>query len=93
MAKVSTVMIAMAVLSIAVGTAAPCFAAAQTDQHAQANSMDATAANPSEDRYSAPIGHRQPRPQDLPRGVIKDEGKIGDWQRNFDQQLNICRAC
>jgi hypothetical protein len=47
----------------------------------------------SADRHQAPIGHRQPRPQDLPPDVRQREGTVPATQRDFDQQLNICRGC
>ena len=50
------------------------------------------------EREQAPIGHRQPRPQDLPPSVQREEsqgsapqGDITD--RRIDQQLQICRGC
>jgi hypothetical protein len=47
----------------------------------------------SELRYQAPIGARQPRPQDLPPGVLRDEGHATESQRAFDKSLEICRHC
>ena len=47
-------------------------------------------------RDRAPIGHRQPRPQDLPPGVRRDErGTIGPTseERELDKKLEICRRC
>jgi hypothetical protein len=44
-------------------------------------------------RQQAPIGHRQPRPQDLPPSVRQHEGGVSPRQRDFDQQLYICRGC
>ena len=42
--------------------------------------------------WPAPVGHRQPRPSDLPPGVRKDEGAITPGQRQIDDSLNICRC-
>jgi hypothetical protein len=44
-------------------------------------------------RYKAPIGARQPRPRDLPEGVLRDEGHVAPSQRDFDKSLQICRDC
>lgn len=48
---------------------------------------------PSDERYKAPIGHRQPRPQDLPPSVSRDEGNVSSSQRDLDRSLQICRNC
>ena len=42
--------------------------------------------------WPAPVGHRQPRRQDLPPAVSKDEGAITPGQRDFDASLDICRC-
>jgi hypothetical protein len=44
-------------------------------------------------RLQAPIGARQPRPQDLPATVLRDEGRATASQRKFDKSLEICRDC
>jgi hypothetical protein len=46
-------------------------------------------------RLEAPIGHRQPRPQDLPSRAPQDENNARDVNRNFDvsPEINICRGC
>jgi hypothetical protein len=44
-------------------------------------------------RLRAPIGARQPRPQDLPPAVLRDEGHVNPSQRDFDSSLQICRGC
>ena len=47
----------------------------------------------TEERFEAPIGHRQPTTEDLPQNVLRDEGTVTQNQRNLDKQLNICRDC
>jgi hypothetical protein len=49
----------------------------------------------TEGRAQAPIGHRQPRPQDLPADVRREEGGIvrSPADRDLDQKLQICRDC
>jgi hypothetical protein len=37
--------------------------------------------------------NHQPRQQDLPPAVLRDEGHIAPSQRDFDQSLQICRPC
>ncbi len=46
----------------------------------------------------APVGHRQPRPQDLPPSVLRNEGGGANRggvnaDRLLDQQLQICKGC
>jgi hypothetical protein len=44
-------------------------------------------------RLKAPIGHRQPRLQDLPPNVRRDEGRTTIDERALDEKLKICRQC
>ena len=46
-------------------------------------------------RLEAPVGHRQPRPQDLPSRAPQDENNARDVNRNFEvsPEINICRGC
>jgi hypothetical protein len=46
-------------------------------------------------RNEAPIGHRQPRVQDLPSGVPRDEDRMKADQDALDKKLegSICRGC
>ena len=73
---------------IAFVAVAGCLAQDAPDPHAPPRSLAH-----SEDRYKAPIGHRQSRPQDLPASVLRNEGTVQEWQRDFDKQLNVCRDC
>jgi hypothetical protein len=46
----------------------------------------------------APVGHRQPRPQDLPPSIRRDEGGGAssggvNADRQLDQELQICKGC
>ena len=45
----------------------------------------------------APVGHRQPRPQDLPPSVLREEGGANrggvNPDRQLDQELQICKGC
>jgi hypothetical protein len=41
----------------------------------------------------ASVGHRQPRRADLPSAVQRDENMNAASERQFDQQLQICRGC
>jgi hypothetical protein len=68
-------------------------AMAQPDAAAQTEKPNATQSPRDEARYKAPIGHRQPRPQDLPLGVANDEDRSVASQRKFDKKLEICRNC
>lgn len=46
-------------------------------------------------RNEAPIGHRQPRVQDLPANVQRDQDKATAEQDALDKKLenSICRGC
>jgi hypothetical protein len=46
-------------------------------------------------RGQAPIGHRQPRPRDLPPNVLRDEGGgvRSPVDQELDQKMQICRGC
>jgi cell division protein FtsN len=44
-------------------------------------------------RMEAPVGHRQPRPQDLPPAVLREEGERSPAQKELDEKLQICRGC
>src|SRR5215470_16621302 len=69
---------------------------------AQSNQPSATsprAADPSaansggtgtEGRAQAPVGHRQPRAQDVPSNASRDEGREFEAERELDQKLQIC---
>jgi hypothetical protein len=68
-----------------------CLAADQSNQSAQANSV-----RPQDQHFRAPIGHRQPRQQDLPSSVLSDETRGGHSPGNqwdLVKVPNICRAC
>ena len=45
----------------------------------------------------SPVGHRQPRPQDLPPSVLREEGGANrggvNADRQLDQELQICKGC
>jgi hypothetical protein len=41
----------------------------------------------------APVGHRQPRPEDLPPSVRREEGTRTPDQEALDKKLEICRGC
>jgi len=49
----------------------------------------------TEGRAQAPIGHRQPRPGDLPPDVRREEGGVvrSPLDREIDQKMQICRDC
>ena len=43
----------------------------------------------------APIGHRQPRPSDLPATRERDSSdvRLNELNRDIDRKLQICRNC
>jgi hypothetical protein len=47
-------------------------------------------------RTQAPVGHRQPRAQDLPPSVLRKEsgaGRGSNAEMELDQKLGICKGC
>ena len=46
-------------------------------------------------RLEAPIGHRQPRPRDLPPWIQQNENNVLRPKTNFDvgPDIKICRRC
>jgi hypothetical protein len=46
-------------------------------------------------RDEAPIGHRQPRIQDLPRSTVREENEMLRGLHAYDKKLenSICRKC
>ena len=44
-------------------------------------------------RLNTPIGHRQPRVQDLPSGLSGEFEHISEEDRAADRRLIICRGC
>jgi hypothetical protein len=44
-------------------------------------------------RRQAPIGHRQPRPGDLPPGLDQNLGKRSLEDQELDRKMRICRDC
>lgn len=41
----------------------------------------------------APIGHRQPRAKDVPRGIDENLGARSPEDQAVDRKLRICRDC
>ena len=88
----------VAVLAVMMTTGLPIMALAQRDA---SRPVDSQVLDPqpleSQGRAQAPIGHRQPRPQDLPPSVLRDEEGGGSdgtrAQQNFDKDLQICKGC
>jgi hypothetical protein len=90
----------VAVLVVMIATGLPITAAAERND---SRPPDSQALNPqpleSQGRIQAPIGHRQPRPQDLPPSVLREEEGGGGGsdrtraQEDFDKGLQICKGC
>jgi hypothetical protein len=72
---------------------------AQDAANSARNPPAASRANPpspaTDARGQAPIGHRQPRPSDLPSNVQRDEGGPvrSPVDQELDQKMQICRGC
>jgi hypothetical protein len=87
--------------SAALAQGAPSAPAAQGNEDNRGNPVPpAVHGNPpppaaTEGRAQAPIGHRQPRPGDLPPDVRREEGGMvrSPVDRDLDQKLQICRDC
>ena len=72
---------------------------AQDAANSARNPPAASRANPpapaTDARGQAPVGHRQPRPSDLPSNVQRDEGGPvrSPVDQELDQKMQICRGC
>jgi hypothetical protein len=53
----------------------------------------ALAQTPSDTIPAAPVGHYQPRRVQVPTNARVQENSELSSERDFDQQLRICRAC
>jgi len=60
-----------------------------------AGAQQQVAPNPDRLPIEAPVGHRQPRPSELPPRVLRQEKHLpADSNRlDLDSELNICRGC
>jgi hypothetical protein len=87
MAKV-TVLISANIVALILTSTFPTRASA-ADRASVARSIDL-----DQLRLQAPIGHRQPRTQDLP-GIAQpqEEDSVSPDQRRLDRLLSICRGC
>ena len=82
-------------LSLATGAAAALLGAVGAS-YATPRPVDAAPPSPPaalEERFEAPIGHRQPTVEDVPSSVLHDEGTTTQNQRDLDKKLDICRGC
>jgi len=89
----------VAALAVMIAAGLPITAAAERGDRPP---PDSQAVNPQpleSQRLQAPIGHRQPRPQDLPPSVLREEegggGSSGTTraQEQLDKDLQICKGC
>jgi hypothetical protein len=89
------------VSSVAQAQGSPSAPAAQENRDNRGNPVPpAVQGNPpppaaTEGRGQAPVGHRQPRPGDLPPDVRREEGGMvrSPVDRELDQKMQICRGC
>jgi hypothetical protein len=44
-------------------------------------------------RFEAPVGHRQPRPADLPQDGRNDPVRVAPAELDLNKKLEICRGC
>ena len=84
-----------AVASLALAQSGPPPPAVQTGPRPPTSENNPPPPAVTDGRAQAPIGHRQPRPRDLPPDVLRDENGIarGPMDRELDQKMQICRDC
>ncbi len=96
----------LAVLAVLITTGLPMAALAQSNSQ---RPLDLQALDPrppqSQGPWQAPVGHRQPRPSDLPPNVLREEEGGGGTQgqgegggrtraqQDLDKDLQICKGC
>jgi hypothetical protein len=84
-----------AVLSSVVLSVAFAQDAANSSRNPPAARQGNPPASATDARGQAPVGHRQPRPGDLPSNVQRDEGGPvrSPVDQELDQKMQICRGC
>ena len=68
----------------------------QTDSRSTSSTRPETQPIETQGRMQAPVGHRQPRVQDLPPSVLRKEsgeGRGSNTEMELDQKLGICKGC
>jgi hypothetical protein len=92
------------VLAAVIAVALPAAALAQTNTQPPSDSQ-ALDQQPKQSPWPAPVGHRQPRPSDLPPSVLRAEDGGGETQgqgegggktrgqADIDKDLQICKGC
>jgi hypothetical protein len=91
----ATVTAETAVLGMALAQGGPSAPAAQDNPLPPAAQDNPLPPATTDGRMQAPIGHRQPRPSDLPPDVQREEHGLGrsPVDRGLDQMMQICRDC
>lgn len=89
--KTTVAVTTIALLALLLGDTVGAFAQSTFAQSSRAPRSERQSSE--ELRLQAPIGARQPRPQDLPPQVLREEGRATASQRKFDKSLEICRDC
>src|SRR5262245_22597057 len=89
----ATSRVAALVLLIATGLPLAALAQTSTQRPPASQTLDPQSMQPQGGRMEAPIGHRQPRPQDLPENVQRDEGRRSAADEELDKKLQICKGC
>jgi hypothetical protein len=86
----ASVMLVMVLSYAVMGQAAP--SASQNPPTSQSRDQSPIA----QSRYQAPVGHRQPKPSDLPAETQRNENSEGlpsSGTSDIDRKLRICRGC
>ena len=68
----------------------------QTDSPGTSPTRPNTQPIETQGRMQAPVGHRQPRVQDLPPSVLRKENGEGrgfNAEMELDEKLGICKGC
>jgi hypothetical protein len=84
-------LVMFAVVAIA-GLSGSAVAQNNTDQPL-AGTSTATATPERQAPVQAPVGHRQPKPKDLPTNVLQNEQKTTTGDKGWDKNLIICKGC
>jgi hypothetical protein len=96
----ATSSVAVLAVLIAIGLPTAALAQGNTQRPSDSLALDPQPEHP----WQAPVGHRQPRPSDLPPSVLRDEGYGGTQgqsegggrsqaKEKLDQDLQICKGC